>query len=86
VDVNIFHEEHKSIRDKLPHLPTSCWESADCLSRDREIYERDGVFPEIVIDGLIKMLKGYNDKDLSEKYYGKADEINKLVDEHFHCS
>ena len=86
VNVNIFHDEHKSISDKLPHLPTSCWESADCLSKDRIIYERDGVFPEDVVDGLIKMLKGYNDKDLSEKYYGKADEINKLVNEHFHCA
>ena len=85
VDVNIFHAEHKSIRDKLPQLPTSCWESAECLSKDRKIYERDGVFPAVVIDGLIEMLKGYNDRDLSEKYYGKADEINKLVDEHFHC-
>lgn len=85
VDVNIFHAEHRSIRDKLPQLPTSCWESAECLSKDRKIYERDGVFPAVVIDGLIEMLKGYNDRDLSEKYYGKADEINKLVDEHFHC-
>ena len=85
VDVNIFHAEHKSIRDKLPQLPTSCWESAECLSKDRKIYERDGVFPAVVIDGFIEMLKSYNDRDLSEKYYGKADEINKLVDEHFHC-
>jgi glutamine synthetase len=85
VDVNIFHAEHKSIRDKLQQLPTSCWESAECLSKDRKIYERDGVFPAVVIDGLIKTLKDYNDKDLSEKYYGKADEINKLVEEHFHC-
>jgi len=86
VNVNIFHDEHKSIRDKRSHLPTSCWESADRLSEDREIYERDNVFPPIVIDGLIKTLKSYNDKDLSEKFYGKADEITKLVDEHFHCS
>jgi glutamine synthetase len=85
VDVNIFQAEHKNIRDKLPQLPTSCWESAESLSKDRKIYERDGVFPAVVIDGLIKTLKSYNDKDLSEKYYGKADEISKLVDEHFHC-
>lgn len=85
VDVNIFHAEHKNIREKLPQLPTSCWESAECLAKDRKIYERDGVFPEVVIDGLIKMLKGYGDRGLSEKYYGKADEINKLVDDHFYC-
>ncbi|MFC1869844.1 glutamine synthetase family protein [Chloroflexota bacterium] len=86
VDVNIFHSEHKSVRDKLPQMPTSCWESAECLAKDRKIYEGDGVFPAVAIDGLIEMLKSYNDKELSEKYYGKADEINKLVDEHFHCS
>jgi len=85
VDVNIFHEEHKSIGDRLPQLPTSCWESAECLLKDRKVYERDGVFPASVIDGLIEMLKNYSDKDLSKKYYGKADEINKLVEEHFHC-
>lgn len=85
VDVNIFQDEHKGIRDKLPQLPTSCWESAECLSKDRKIYERGGVFPAIVIDRLIKTLKSYNDRDLSEKYYGKAEEINKLVNEHFHC-
>jgi len=85
VDVNIFHEEHKSIGDRLPQLPTSCWESAECLLKDRKVYERDGVFPASVIDGLIEMLKNYSDKDLSKKYCGKADEINKLVEEHFHC-
>ena len=85
VDVNIFHEEHKSICDKLPQLPTSCWESAECLSKDRKVYERDGVFPAIVIDGLIETLKNYNDRDLSEKCHGKADEISKLVTEYFHC-
>jgi len=86
VDVNIFNDEYRDIRENLPHLPTSCWESADCLANDRAVYERDGVFPPTIIDGLINMLKSYNDKDLSEKYYGKADEINKMVDEHFHCA
>ena len=85
VDVNIFHPEHKAIRERLPQLPTSCWESAECLLRDRQIYERDSVFSPVVIDGLVKMLKSYNDKDLSERYYGKGDEIKKLVDEYFHC-
>jgi len=86
VDVNIFHSEHKAISDSLPQLPTSCWESSECLAKDRAIYEKHGVFPEVAIDGLINMLRSYDDKDLSEKYYGKADEINKLVAEHFHCS
>ena len=85
VDVNIFSPEHKAIRERLPQLPTSCWESAECLLRDRQIYERDSVFSPVVVDGLVRMLKSYNDKDLSERYYGKGDEIKKLVDEYFHC-
>jgi len=86
VDVNIFSQEHHEIRERLPHLPTSCWESAEFLLKDREIYEKEDVFPPIVIEGLAKTLKSYNDRDLSERYYGKGDEIQKLVDEYFHSS
>ena len=85
VSANIFSPEHKEIRDKLPQLPTSCWESAECLLKDREIYERDGVFSPVVIDGLVEKLKSYNDKGLSDKYYSKGNEIKNLVDEYFHC-
>ena len=85
VDVNIFSSEQSEVRERLPQLPSSCWESADSLLRDREIYQRDGVFPPIVIDEIAKKLKGYNDKALSEKLYGKEDEIKKLVDEYLHC-
>jgi glutamine synthetase len=86
IDVNIFHAADKSIFNKLPQLPSSCSESADFLSKDRKIYESDGVFPTVVIDGLIKMLKDYDDRDLRKNYYGKKDEISKLVNEYFHCS
>ncbi|MGB2826811.1 MAG: glutamine synthetase family protein [Dehalococcoidales bacterium] len=85
VNVNIFSPENKGIQEKLPQLPTSCWESAKCLLKDREIYERDGVFSPVVIDGLVKMLKSYHDKDLSAKYFSKGDEIKNLVDEYFYC-
>jgi len=84
VNVNIFSPENKRIQEKLPQLPTSCWGSAECLLKDREIYEGDGVFSPVVIDGLVKMLKSYNDKDLSAKYSSKGDEIKNLVDEYFY--
>jgi len=86
VDVNIFSPEHKKVQEKLPQLPGSCWESAESLLTEREIYQRDGVFSPIVIDEVVKRLKSYNDKDLSEKLYSKEDEIKKLVDEYLHCS
>ena len=86
VDVNIFAPEHEAIQDRLPQLPTSCWQSAERLLADRDVYEQDGVFPALVVDGLAKMLQGYEDKDLSERLYGKVDEIKKLVEQYLHCS
>jgi len=86
VDVNIFSQEHKKAQKKLPKLPASCWESAERLLKDREIYQKDGVFSPVVIDGLVKKLKSYDDKDLSERLYGKKDEIKKLVNEYLYCS
>jgi len=85
VDVNIFSPEHGGVQEKLPQLPASCWESAESLLRDREIYQQGGVFPPVVIDEIAKKLKSYNDKDLSERLYGKEDEIKKLVEEYLHC-
>lgn len=85
VDVNIFNPKHKSILDKLPNLPMSCMESAECLLKDRLIYEKDHVFPPLVIDEIAKHLMSYNDKGLSEELYGKEDDIKKLVDKFIHC-
>ncbi|MDY6835630.1 MAG: glutamine synthetase family protein [Chloroflexota bacterium] len=84
VDVNIFSSEHKGIRQDLPQLPTSCGESAECLLKDRKVYEKHGVFPPMVIDGLAKQLQSYDDRELSEKHWDKGDEIKKLVQQYFH--
>ena len=86
VDVNIFSPEHKKLQKSLPQLPRSCWDSAHELLKQREIYEQDGVFSSSLVDGLAKKLKSFNDKDLSERSYGKGDEIKRLVDKYFHCS
>ena len=80
VDVNIFSNDHKEVREKLPQLPASCWESADQLQSHREQYEKYGVFSPVAIDGICRKLKGYDDKDFSERFYGKGDEIKKMVE------
>jgi glutamine synthetase len=85
VDVNIFSPEHHDVQERLPQLPASCWESADCLLRDREVYEAQGVFPPEVIAGVAEKLKAYNDRDLSERLYGKEDELRSLVEEYLYC-
>lgn len=86
VDVNIFHDEFKRIQKTLPQLPLSCWQSAECLARDREVYEKDNVFSPKVIDGIARNLKNYNDKDLSRRLYGKPVKIKDLINQYLHCS
>jgi glutamine synthetase len=85
VDVNIFSPEDKGIRETLPALPGSCWESAGNLLRDRGIYERDGVFSPVLIDGVAKQLRSYNDENLSAQMHLKGEEIKHLVNKYLHC-
>ena len=85
VDVNIFAEENRSILDRLNALPSSCCESADCLEKDAEFYQKDGVFPKGTINSFIDKLKSYDDKNLSERLFNKKEEIEKLVDQYLHC-
>lgn len=86
VSGNLFADENKSFRDRLKLLPASCWESAENLEKQRASYEKDNVFPAGLIDNIIKRLKSYDDKDLSERLYGKHDELAGLVNQFLHCS
>ena len=85
VNVNVFDDKHKDLYNSLVSLPNSCSESADCLSNDSEFYQKDGIFPKGTIDGFIKNLKKYEDKDLSERLYNNTEAIKKLVDKFIHC-
>lgn len=85
VDVNIFAEENKEKAKKYKQLPVSCYESADCLEAQRGIYEQYGVFSKGMIDGLIKMLKAYDDRDLRKSIENKPAEMLKLVERYMHC-
>lgn len=67
VDVNIFAEENKKLQEKLEHLPTSCFESAEKLKEQAYVYEEDGVFSKRIIEGLEKQLKSFKDKELNEQ-------------------
>lgn len=85
VNVNIFSEEYKDKLDKLKALPISCYDSAEVLEKKRAFFEKNGVFQPGLIDATVKKLKSYDDKGLSEKLYGKHDEIYKLVMKYLHC-
>ncbi len=84
VNVNIFKDENKEKAKSLKQLPSSCYEAAEELAKSRAIFEKNKIFPAGTIDDQIKQLKSYNDRDLSEKLYGKNDEIRKLVDTYLH--
>ncbi len=86
VDYNIFNRHGGNNGRELESLPTSCSESADCLLSQRSVFEKDGVFPHGVIDNIVRRLKSYDDRELSEKLFNKNEEISRLVKEYLHCS
>jgi glutamine synthetase len=79
VNVNIFRDENKAILDRLNALPISCYDSAECLAKKREIFEANDVFPKGLIDSTIGQLQAYNDKDLSERLFGNEKAIYDVV-------
>ena len=84
VDVNIFQEQYKDRLSQLAHLPDCCVDSAKALQARRDVFEKDGVFPAGTIDNFIKVLNSYHDKGLSEKLFGKTEEIRKMVYKYLH--
>jgi glutamine synthetase len=85
VDVNIFHEEHKDKVKSLNSLPDSCWESAEMLEKQREIYERHEVFPARIIDGILKDQKKFNDKNIRKELETNPDRMMELVRKYYYC-
>lgn len=84
VDVNIFKPENKKRLDMLEKLPDCCYGSAGLLEKRRAVFEKDGVFPVKTIDSFIRKLRSYGDQGLSERLYGKTDEIRTLVYKYLH--
>lgn len=85
VDVNIHKTENKEMMEKLEQLPASCWESADELSRHRDIFESHGVFNAETIDDIIKQLKSFNDLHIREDIAKDPEIMSRMVREYFYC-
>lgn len=86
VEADILSSEQKALQETLPELPASCWDSSECLLKDRLIYERDHVFSHLTIDALAKQLKSYNDQELAKQICMDEDETKKLLRRYLHCS
>jgi glutamine synthetase len=85
VNVNIHKKENEDKLNSLAQLPDSCEASADCLEKQRAIFEKYNVFSPAMIDGIIKKLRSYNDKTLRSEIDGNQEEMLKLVERYFHC-
>ena len=85
VNVNIHKAENAAKLAELAQLPDSCAASADCLERQREIFERRGVFSPAMIDGVLKSLRSYDDRTLRQDTEGKPEEMLALVHRYFNC-
>ena len=84
VNFNIFADKHKDFFNSLKSLPTSCFESAEYLEKDSSFYQNEGVFPEGTINGFVKRLKDFDDKNINERLFNDHVEIKKLVDKYIH--
>ena len=85
VNVNIHQKENEDKLKSLAQLPDSCEASADCLEKQREIFEKHNVFSPAMIDGIIKKLRSYGDRTLRSEIDGNQEEMLKLVERYFHC-
>lgn len=85
VNVNIHDKTNADKLAKLAILPDSCAASADCLERQRAVYEQHGVFSPTMIDGIIAQLRGFDDRTLRSSIQGNDAAIAELVRKYFHC-
>ena len=69
----------------LEELPVCCSASADCLDRQRAIYEADGVFSARMVDGIIRSLKDFDDTNLIAEANKDVEKMQALVRRFFHC-
>jgi len=85
VNVNIHDAANADKLAQLAQLPDSCVASADCLERQRAVYEQYGVFSPEMIDGIIEQLRAFNDLTLRHDIENDHKAIKQLVDTYFHC-
>ena len=85
VNVNIHQAENADKLKNLKQLPDSCEASADCLEKQRSVFEKHNVFSPAMINGIIKRLRAYNDKTLRADINNDQEAMLELVDRYFHC-
>lgn len=85
VNVNIHKKENEDKLKQLAQLPDSCAASADCLEKQRAIFEQYHVFSPAMVDGIISKLRSYEDRTLRSEVRDNQEEMLNLVNKYFHC-
>lgn len=85
VDVDIHKKENAARLATLESLPDSCAASADCLEKQRALYEAAGVFDSRAIDGTLAKLRAYRDRTLRHDVEGNPTKVAELVRTYLHC-
>ena len=85
VDVDIHKKAGEARAAALDQLPGSCAESAVQLERQRGVYEQDGIFSPLMIDGILKKLRDYGDGDLRQRLAADPKLEARLVAEYYYC-
>ena len=85
VAVNIHKDENKDKLASLATLPDSCMASADCLEKQREVYQKYEVFTPEMVDGIISDLRKFHDSDLRAKVNASPGAMMDLVHKYWHC-
>lgn len=85
VNVNIHQADQAEKLASLASLPDSCSASAKALEADRATFEAYDIFPPQMIDGIIKQLKQYRDKNLRFEIGQNRQEMLDLVNKYWHC-
>ena len=84
VDVNIHRAENAKVLENLAKLPVNCGESADRLEEVRDVFEANGVFSTEMIDGIVKKLRSYDQKEADAAMHDEAI-MEKMVRRFFQC-
>ncbi len=70
---------HSGDNSHLQDLPTCCVDSADILTKSKELYIRDGIFTDKIIAHFVDMLKAENDKGL-DRHLVSLNEDEKMTE------
>ncbi len=72
----------ETIKRDFDVLPSSCAEAAKELEAQRAYYEKDGIFPPLLIDGILKELKSHKDDNICN--IKDTNKIREIIKKYLH--